>query len=166
MRVGRDGVGCGSVPANIAATDGMLGTSHIRSFGFSPDGRDVYVTSAAANAVAVLRLNADVPTGIADLRAPGGPAGVPFLRPGAPNPFNAETTLTFGLPAAGRAELSIADVLGRTVRRLVTGPMAAGNHTVRWDGRNDQGALVGSGIYFARLQTNMGVVTRKMLLLR
>ena len=51
-------------------------------------------------------------------------------------------------------------------RRLVKGPVQAGAHTIRWDGRNDQGIQMGSGMYFARLHTRAGTITRKMMLVR
>ena len=161
----------GGLPPGFAnhsiKTDGMQGTSHIRCIAFSPDGRDVYLTSAALNSVTVLRMNDDVPTGIADRIAPAAATrGTPSLASAAPNPFNAQTTLTYTLPEAGRVTIVIADILGRTVRWLVQGPVPGGTHTIGWDGRNDQGIQVSSGIYIVRLRTGGASLTRKMLLLR
>jgi len=68
----------------------------------------------------------------------------------APNPFNPATTLHFGLPAAGHAELRVFDVQGRLVRTLVDGQRPAGAGQVNWDGRDHDGRQVASGTYYAR----------------
>jgi hypothetical protein len=68
-----------------------------------------------------------------------------------PNPFRSVTTLAFDLPVASRVMLVIHGVDGRVVRRLVEGPYDAGSHRAIWDGCDDRGRPVVSGIYFARL---------------
>lgn len=68
-----------------------------------------------------------------------------------PNPFNPSTEIHFALPGTGRAELRIYDLAGRRVRNLDAGVLAAGQHTVRWDGRDERGRSVTSGVYLARL---------------
>jgi len=83
-----------------------------------------------------------------------------------PNPFNPSTTLTFGLPEAGRATLAIYDVTGALVRRLVDGELAAGEHAAFWDGRSDRGQAVGSGVYVARLAAAGRELTQKLQLLK
>jgi hypothetical protein len=83
-----------------------------------------------------------------------------------PNPFNPSTTIRFTLPEAGPVSLVIYDVAGRRVAELVNGSMARGATEVRWNGVNDRGASVGTGVYFYRLTTNTGTITRKMLLLK
>jgi immune inhibitor A len=83
-----------------------------------------------------------------------------------PNPFNPTTTLRFSLPQAGEAELSIYNLLGQCVATLVHGPQEAGPHTLVWNGRDDQGRELASGVYFYRLQAGTQVQTRKLLLLR
>jgi hypothetical protein len=89
-----------------------------------------------------------------------------FLAQNVPNPFNPSTELRFELPAAGRVQLSIYDIEGRLVRRLVDGVLEAGPHAERWDGRDQAGRDVASGIYFSRLSTNEQVQHRKMMLIR
>jgi hypothetical protein len=69
-----------------------------------------------------------------------------------PNPFNPSTTISFALPESGRLTLRIYSVTGQLVRELVHGEMASGRHTVSWNGRNDLGAQVASGLYFYRLE--------------
>jgi hypothetical protein len=68
-----------------------------------------------------------------------------------PNPFRPATTIQYGMARPGSAEIKIFDVSGRVVRSLFSGISAAGYHTVVWDGRDDRGASVPSGIYFCRL---------------
>ena len=68
-----------------------------------------------------------------------------------PNPFSGATTFAYRVDAdASVTEISVFDVAGRQVRKLVSGVQAAGVHTVTWDGRNDQGAQVQRGVYFVR----------------
>jgi hypothetical protein len=83
-----------------------------------------------------------------------------------PNPFNPTTTIAYSLPRAGEVTLEIVNVTGQRVRRLVSGLQSAGEHTVVWNGADETGDLVASGVYLYRLGTDMGNVTKKMLLLK
>ena len=84
-----------------------------------------------------------------------------------PNPFNGDTSIRFTVAAAGDVELTVYDLLGQRVRRLVGEPTPRGRHTVRWDGRDDAGWPVASGVYVYRLQAVSGqVAARKLLVLR
>lgn len=83
-----------------------------------------------------------------------------------PNPFNPITSIEFGLPRAGDVNLSVYDLGGRLVRTLISGQIAAGQHTTRWDGRNDRGTQASSGIYLYRLTTPEGTLSRKMMLVK
>ncbi|MFQ5584846.1 MAG: tetratricopeptide repeat protein, partial [Calditrichia bacterium] len=65
-----------------------------------------------------------------------------------PNPFNPQTQIRFALPQQANVKLTIYDVSGRQVRTLVNENMPAGYHTAVWNGRNDNGAQVGTGVYF------------------
>jgi hypothetical protein len=88
------------------------------------------------------------------------------LNPARPNPFNPSTSLSFTLPAARKAELSIFSVTGQKVRTLVSGPLAAGPHSVAWDGRDDAGKAVSSGVYLSRLTAGKMTATGKMVLMK
>lgn len=88
------------------------------------------------------------------------------LSPNYPNPFNPTTTLSFTLPEARHVRLLIYNVLGQQVRVLVEGMQKEGMHRVVWDGQDAQGMAVGSGLYFARLEAEGSVRSRKLLLLR
>jgi len=68
-----------------------------------------------------------------------------------PNPFNPETTIKFQLPQAGEVLIVLYDIFGREVRTLVHGEWAPGYHSVVWDGRNRNGQLVASGMYFYQI---------------
>jgi hypothetical protein len=83
-----------------------------------------------------------------------------------PNPFNPETNIRFELPYATLVTLIIYNSLGQEVRRLVDTQQIAGYHVVSWNGRDNKGHLVGSGIYFYRLVAGQFSDTKKMTLLR
>jgi lysyl endopeptidase len=83
-----------------------------------------------------------------------------------PNPFNPVTRVQFNLEAAGHASLTVYDIQGRRVRELVDGPLTEGEHTAIWDGTDDRGRRVGSGLYFARLSSGGQVAEHKMVLLK
>ena len=94
------------------------------------------------------------------LPASPGPVDAPALDPvptvfaaraPQPNPFRESTTFAFDLPTARSVQLDIHGLDGRVVRRLAQGGWDAGRHLAIWDGRDDRGRLVASGIYFARL---------------
>jgi len=83
-----------------------------------------------------------------------------------PNPFNPSTKIDFSLPEPQTVKLMVYAVDGRLVATLVNESLPAGRHTVTWLGRNDQGELVASGIYFYRIQAGDFNRTRKMTLLK
>ena len=83
-----------------------------------------------------------------------------------PNPFNPETTIRFELPARNRTRLQIYDMLGQHVRTLIDGDMPVGAHRTVWDGHDDMGRSMASGIYLYRLQAGNFTQTRRMLLLK
>ena len=83
-----------------------------------------------------------------------------------PNPFSAQTTISYALPSAGAIRLEVFDVQGRRVKTLVEGIQEAGSHSAIWDGRNAEDALVGSGIYFTRLTSGAETRTAKLMLIR
>jgi C1A family cysteine protease len=103
------------------------------------------------------------PTGI---DGPGGTAPGARLDAVRPNPFSPSTEISFAMGEAGPACVAVYDVAGRIVRKLADGRLDAGGHTLSWDGRDDGGRGVASGVYFLRLATGRGVVTRKMVVIR
>ena len=83
-----------------------------------------------------------------------------------PNPFNSRTRIAYRLAASGPVRLSIYNSLGQPVRTLVDGSQAAGEHRVAWDGRDQRGSAVSSGVYLTRLLYPGGMQTRRLILLR
>jgi len=83
-----------------------------------------------------------------------------------PNPFNPETNIEFSLPSDQDVNLAVYNLLGQQVRTLVNGRVVAGTHTAHWDGKNERGIDVPSGIYFYRLFTSEFAQTNKMVLVR
>ncbi len=89
------------------------------------------------------------------------------LLPAAPNPFNPATSIPYDLPRAALVRLTVHDAAGRRVRTLVDGTLVqAGRHAAPWDGRDDAGRAVGSGVYFCRLEAGPDVRFSKLVLLR
>jgi hypothetical protein len=92
------------------------------------------------------------------------PRGV-ALSQNVPNPFNPTTSIAFVAPGGNSpVSLVVYDVRGRTVRTLVSGAVVAGPHTAVWDGTNDAGEFVASGVYFYRLRAGGETLVRKMVL--
>ena len=83
-----------------------------------------------------------------------------------PNPFNPKTEIRFTLPSAGEVSLDVFDVEGRRVRTLAAGDHAAGEHRVTWNGRDDAGRSMSSGVYFYKLSGATDSQMKKMLLLK
>ncbi len=83
-----------------------------------------------------------------------------------PNPFNPQTTIDFSLPRSALVTIDVYNLLGETIRTLVSQTMPPGRHAVIWDGRDDDGGEVSSGVYFYRLRADDFSATRKMLLVR
>jgi len=102
---------------------------------------------------------------------PGSPPGIFIpsdfaLAQNYPNPFNPTTTITYDLPKDTRALVAVYDLAGRKVITLASGLQSAGRYQVQWDGTDNTGTHLSSGIYFYRLQTPDKTLVRKMLLLR
>jgi hypothetical protein len=83
-----------------------------------------------------------------------------------PNPFSPGTSFKFTLPERASIKLAIYDPAGREVRRLVSGPVPAGESACSWSGRDDRGRRVEPGIYFVRLVAGERALSRKILLMR
>jgi len=89
------------------------------------------------------------------------------LAPVTPNPSRGEgASFRFALPRAGAAELALYDVTGRRVRSIVDGARSAGVHVCRWDGRDDSGHPLASGIYLVRLRADGVQLTQRMAVIR
>jgi hypothetical protein len=83
-----------------------------------------------------------------------------------PNPFNPSTTIEFALPEQSSVRLAVYNVLGQEVRALSKETLPAGSYKIQWDGCDDSGKSVASGIYVCRLTTDRTELSRKMTLVR
>ncbi len=97
------------------------------------------------------------------------PLGQPMrfkLHQNHPNPFNASTVIPFALPRAEKVRIKIYDLLGREVKTLVQKQFTAGEHRIKWNGDDELGRVLPSGLYVVKLQAGNFVATGKVLLLR
>jgi Tol biopolymer transport system component len=83
-----------------------------------------------------------------------------------PNPFNSNTVIRFDLPSSGMAEMILYNLAGQKIATLVQGLRPAGTHTLHWDGRDDDGRDLASGMYLYQLQAGGQVQMRKLVLIR
>lgn len=88
------------------------------------------------------------------------------LYPNYPNPFNPETVIWFSLKDNGPVTVKVYNVAGQLVRTLFDGEMIAGVHEIVWDGRDDHGEEVSSGVYFYSLDMNRGRLVKRMVLIK
>jgi hypothetical protein len=89
-----------------------------------------------------------------------------YLHPNYPNPFNPATYIVFDTGRLAAVLLGVYDIVGNRIRTLVDEVLPAGRHQLQWNGRDDRGKPVASGIYFYRLKVDRSFQTRKMHLLR
>ncbi|MFO7608296.1 MAG: FG-GAP-like repeat-containing protein [Candidatus Krumholzibacteriia bacterium] len=174
------------VGARIEVTSG--GRVQVREFGLGAGGRAQVAGPAhfgCGPAAQVDQVRVTWPDGTVDVRT-GAPTGQDLLvtwgeatpatvADGAPfealvtwpNPFNPRTELSFTLERTATVRIVVHDVAGRVVRRLIDGEtLAAGSHTVAWQGTDDTGRAVPSGMYFCRLEAGGRSEVRKLMLLR
>ena len=93
-------------------------------------------------------------------------AFVTDLKQNSPNPFNPKTQISFSLQQAGHASLKVYDASGRMVKNLADGIMDAGEQTITWNGMDEGGNRVASGVYFYRLVSGEQVISKRMVLLK
>ncbi|HOD53848.1 MAG TPA: FlgD immunoglobulin-like domain containing protein, partial [Candidatus Cloacimonadota bacterium] len=94
------------------------------------------------------------------------PVFINELRTNYPNPFNPTTTIEFSLKENQNVSLEVFNIKGQKVKTLAKGMMEKGRHTIIWNGTNDHGQAVGSGIYFYKMDTKGYNKVRKALLLK
>jgi hypothetical protein len=83
-----------------------------------------------------------------------------------PNPFNPTTTVKYQIPENTHVRLVVYNMLGQIVRTIVDQPQEAGYYSIQWDGRNNYGESVSSGIYIYRIQAGSFVASKKMNLIK
>ncbi|MCH8875056.1 T9SS type A sorting domain-containing protein [candidate division KSB1 bacterium] len=83
-----------------------------------------------------------------------------------PNPFNPSTTITFAVPEASEVTLAIYNLRGQLIQTLHSGPIAAGQHSVVWNGNDSRGVKVASGVYVYRLEAKGFALSKKLVLMK
>lgn len=121
------------------------------------------IDTALADLAAALEEEEEEEIGTAVGAAPRVPAG--FALEAWPNPFNAETTLSFTVTTAGPVALTVFDLRGQVVRAW-SGHYGAGTHSLTWDGRDEGGEAVASGVYIASARQGGAAIARKVTLLK
>ena len=133
------------------------------TLGYFPDDTRATFDLAVASARAFFENLLEAPTAVES------PALAPTwaLKNVWPNPFGGETHIEYFSPENGEAHtIAVYDAAGRVVRRLFAGRRGGGEHRLEWDGRDDRGHRVASGVYFVRVHTAHASVGRKVVLLR
>jgi hypothetical protein len=145
----------------------------LTEYGNAPSFRPAWVNAYLADKNGSIRPTGDML--VTDVALPSGGGMLPtdiVLAQNYPNPFNPSTQIHFGLPEQAHVSLGIYDILGRKVAELVDGPCQAGFHSVTWDGKNQIGTPVASGVYLARFIVTDGEgnvaysQTNRMLLMK
>lgn len=154
-----------------SAESGLIGYwrfDQLEDLGIGADGnddvRDYSVNGNHGDLVGDARLS-DFTTDVEDSQIRTLPQTM-VLHQNYPNPFNPETQIQFDLPRAAHVRLDIFNLLGQNVATLLDGAQSGGSHTIRWNGRDDNGRGLASGVYVYRLQAGEFVQTRTMLMMK
>jgi len=140
-------------------TDRLPGTTGFQHLFFT-DQTTGYLAGSAG--IIKTTTGGDVPTAIKQPENPSVPSGI-YLFQNFPNPFNPVTTIRYVLPRDVKVRLVIYDITGRRVRTLVNQKQTAGEYSVQWDGTNNQGQRVSSGVYFYRFSAKGFTRVNKMV---
>ncbi len=89
-----------------------------------------------------------------------------YLGQNIPNPFSKNTSIRYTIPEDTWVKLTIFDIHGQVVNDLINEHRLSGNHTAKWNGKDDSGKVLSSGVYFYRLQTDKFISTKKLFLIR
>lgn len=159
--------GAGTAMSGAFNTVTVLVTASIPGGTLTPGQVELWVRGrdAVGNWGNASRLAVQVNAATTDAAA-GAPISAFSLAQNTPNPFNPATAIRFSLAGESAVRLAIYDIAGRNVRVLVDSKLGAGLHDVVWDGRDDRGAPVASGLYFCKLVTPERTAVRKMVLLK
>ncbi|HEX9614539.1 MAG TPA: PQQ-dependent sugar dehydrogenase, partial [Bacteroidota bacterium] len=149
----------GAVQSNVQITTSPL---RIASFG-EDDAGEIYVVGYDASNSQIFRFVESPASGITE--SPEVP-GEFRLYAAYPNPFNPETTISFGIPTTEHVRLIVYDAIGREIRQLANRRFEAGRRSLIWDGRDDRGRKVASGTYLYLIEAGLFRQTGKVVLSR
>jgi hypothetical protein len=137
---------------------------------YAPDGRSFEYMDRAVEAGNSYRYQIGITDSDGEFLSPIAnvaiPRAVASLEQNTPNPFNPTTTIRFTLPASERVRIAVYDASGGLVRTLIDEVGSVGTHDVQWDGRDNGGSPVGSGVYFYRITAGKYSDSKKMVLLK
>jgi hypothetical protein len=139
--------------------DNMMGAADSSAAATLLGGGSIAIQTNGGKAAASIGASIDGVAGTASAPAASG------LAQNRPNPFNPETTLRFSLARSGRATLRVFDVRGALVRTLVNGVLEQGAHEARWNGLDERGGRVPSGVYYALFSAPEGTCDRVRMVL-
>ena len=83
-----------------------------------------------------------------------------------PNPFNPATTIEYQIPKSGNVEVTIFNIKGQLIKKLVDEFQLAGTYKTTWDGKDDKGKEVASGLYFYRVKFGNSIISKRMILMK
>jgi hypothetical protein len=154
-------VDAGAPDGTIFVDSDTVGVSYLTRFTLTP----------ADNAVIypIFRSGSVVVKAITDIDDNGGEPNLPteyYLAQNYPNPFNPSTIIELSLPQAGPVQVEVFNILGRRVRTMVDGSLSVGVHRFEFDGRDDEGSPLATGVYFYRVTASNFSDTKKMLLVK
>lgn len=130
-----------------------------------PDEKLLFITGDQL--VWVIFAEIETTSGVLPTGVPGAPrTPVGWLGPNIPNPFNPNTSLPFRIERFSHVTLAVYDARGGSVRTLLDKHLDAGAYSIQWDGRDERGAVLPSGVYFCRLAVDGVSSTRKVTLLK
>jgi hypothetical protein len=165
----KGGVWGADVPLVYAATDTTNSVQHFPAITHDGIGQtyvawtdERYPASIGKNKEAFYKIGYGFVTAVETVRAPA----LARLLKNYPNPFNPRTTVEFTLKRDATTTLRVYDARGRLVRTLLSGYVAAGSHSVTWNGMDDTGRSAASGVYFLRLQAAGEYLSRTVNLLK
>jgi len=150
-------------PGQSAAVRYFVAGARIVTLGFGFEGIDTAAHRTALMAAILDWIAVDTPTGVGDAPRAARLDGHPSAYP---NPFNPSTTVSFAVVGDGSTPVTVDvfDLAGRRVKRLLDDVLPAGAHGARWNGRDDAGARMPSGVYLARVRAGNDVRASKLLL--
>jgi hypothetical protein len=125
----------------------------------------VVVEDAGADQTGNYSLKVDVSGGVTGVGGDTPPAAL-ALHPGSPSPFSQSTRIDYDLPASDHVRIDIYDVTGSRIRTLVDEQRPMGRFSANWNGRDDAGRRVASGVYYLRMNTRAEVKNQKVVLVR
>jgi hypothetical protein len=141
--------------------NGYLSTE-VKNAKFNYSNNSVSFSNSVPNGIYVIEADVKSVTAVASESIPKSYS----LKQNYPNPFNPSTNISFSIPQKSAVRLKIYSILGNEVRDLLNSNFESGTYSIAWDGKDNVGNKVSSGIYLYKMESDFGIVTRKMNLLK